>query len=186
MKAIREQFLLRRIRLNGDSDAFAEIYDLYVSELLHFVSHRVSTVDYADEIVSEVFIALWKRLQTDKVKHVRGLLYRIARNKIVDYYRKKERDRSVLLDEEHLEIADSRDFRKIVGVDMEIAQVLEAFERLSCDYRDLLVMKYIDELSVKEIAEALQKTSNAVRIGIHRALSALRTDLKKKYEDKKD
>src|SRR5947207_925005 len=91
MSHLFDQYLLFRIRTKRDPDAFARLYDRYVTSIYRFVLLKVPSKEIAEDLTSEAFLKCLQYLQTQpNVKNIRALLYRIARNLVVDYYRKTE------------------------------------------------------------------------------------------------
>jgi RNA polymerase sigma-70 factor (ECF subfamily) len=88
MNKATEKILLFQIQQKQNSEAYGKLYDAYVRQIYRFVYFKVSTHEEAEDITAEVFLKAWRYLQEKKeVKSFSGLLYRIARNGIVDLYR---------------------------------------------------------------------------------------------------
>jgi len=88
-----EKSLLFKLQTKRDPDAFAALYDTYVERIYRFVFFKVGNQTDTEDIVSETFLKTWNYItshKSEEVKSFSGLLYRIARNCIVDYYRKKQ------------------------------------------------------------------------------------------------
>lgn len=157
----------------GDSDAFSEFYDIYVNKIYRYVYFRVRNEDL-DDVVELVFIKVWKNL--DKYdfeqKTVTSWVFKIAQNVVIDYYRSNKFKEFSDLDVD-LESDDESpvDFTQ-KSLDKE--HFREIIDRLIPQYRDVLVYKYMNELSNSEIAEILEKSEANVRILVHRALKAFK------------
>lgn len=170
----KEKLLLYRIRAKRDAQAFAQIYDLYIEKIYRFTFFKVASEQEAEDISSEVFLKAWNYLISEKpVKNINALLYKIARNQVIDYWRQKKMDLN--LDEafskdKSLEPAAVTELEQ----DADMARVYKALAKLKDEYREVVVMRYLDELDVGEISEVLQKSQNNVRVLIHRSLGALR------------
>jgi RNA polymerase sigma-70 factor (ECF subfamily) len=174
---LRERFWLYRIRTKRDADAFAKVYDLYVSRIYRFVLFKVANEEDAKEIASDVFMKAWEYLAAGKpVRHLSGLLYTIARSATIDHYRKRKLD-TVSLDA-IAEIADQKLTTTSADAREDLSAVLGAVAHLKEEYRDVLLMRHVDGLSADEIGSALGKTSGNVRVLLHRATNALREILK--------
>lgn len=112
-------------------------------------------------------------MTTQRVEHVTALLFKMARNLIVDHYRKSGRTTpltSVVEDS----LADPTSLLEEAQVQEEYAELIKAIKNLKAEYQDVLRMRYLEELSIEEIAAALDKTSNATRVLLHRAKQALK------------
>jgi len=120
----------------------------------------------------------WSFLLDEKggeVRHLSALLYSIARNRVIDHYRSRaNRETLPLADSAEEIIADDRmDLKKIdAGIDAKM--LAKKMRALKDEYREVLVMKYLDELETSEIALVLGKTHGNVRVLLHRATEALR------------
>jgi RNA polymerase sigma-70 factor (ECF subfamily) len=158
---------------------FSKIYDKYVDKIYRFIFLKVSSPEIAEDLTSEVFARGWQAYKEKKrdIENVTAFLYQIARNLIVDHYREKARAQFVSV-ENVQPIADT-------GVNLEEEALLksdfnnvkEALANIREDYREVIVWYYLDELKVPEIAKMLDKSEEAVRVLIHRALNALKDEL---------
>ncbi len=184
MNRIREQFLLHRIRSKQDAKAYAEIYDAYVQRIYRFVYLKVPSKQDAEELTAETFTGAWTYFCGEVVHSAAALLYRIARYRIADFYRSRVMEtKEVSLESAHMEIAGTQDVAKEAGLSQEVDRVRGALKELHLEYAQIITMRYLDEMDIPEIAEALGKTANGVRVTLHRALAALRTHLLLKDRD---
>lgn len=167
----RQKFLLFRVYQFQDTRAYGELYDLYYVKIRRFVFFKLPNGNDADEVASEVFLRGWEYTTSSRVENPSALFYRIAKNLVADYYRK--RNETVSLDDIGDVVGEDRMGEK-VATKMESDQLISQLRMLKEEYRDVLVMKYLDEMSVKEIADALEKTSNNVRVLLFRAKQALK------------
>ena len=118
----------------------------------------------------------------EQIKNPQAFLYQIARNLVIDHYRSKSRKNTISIDfqeqEYNKEIEDQRnDLEKIVFLSLEIEQIRNDLANIRQDYQDVIIWHYLDDLSVQEIAEILNKSEQAVRVMLHRALKALKQQL---------
>ena len=85
MNTLQEKLLVYRLQTHKDTEAFAELYDLYIKRIYRFVFFKVGTHEDAEDIVSETFLRTWNVIsEGGELKSFSGLLYRVARNLIVD------------------------------------------------------------------------------------------------------
>lgn len=156
-----------------DTKAYSELYDFYAARVRRYIFFKVPRSEDADELTADVFLRGWEYATANKVDQAGSFFYRIARNAIADFYRKHH---------EHAELDEAKDVPHAQGETVaeeaakneETSQVLEAMKDLKEEYRDVLMMRFLDEMSVKEIALALDKTSINVRVLLHRAKKALK------------
>lgn len=173
---IKEKFFLFKLRTKKDPEAFGKIYDLYISQIYRFIFFKVSNKEDAEDLTAEVFLRTWQYINemgAETIGNLRAFLYQVARNAVIDYYREKaqkELPASVSLD-----LKDpSQDLgEKFQNVSL-VKETNKALGQLKDEYREVIVLRYIEEMSVGETAKILGKSKGAVRVLLHRALKALR------------
>lgn len=175
---ISEKLLLYRLQSKQDPDAFAELYDLYVKRIYRFVFFKVSGHEEAEDITSDVFLRVWNHLSEGKeIKSFSGLLYRTARNCIIDLYRSKSYQANpLLLSElpEGIEPSDLGEAAEKIVAQGGAEEIIKAIKKLKQEYQEVLTLKYVDELNIAEIAEITGKGNIAVRVTLHRAMKRLK------------
>lgn len=164
-----DQELLIRLQ-EGDEEAFREFYDTNVNVIFKYVLVRVGDNQTAEDITAEVFVKAWRAVGSLKWqgKPLRAWLFRIAYNQIVDTHRKK-RDVLAWLPWRNNAEEDS-ELKRIEDRD----EIREAFATLSYQEQTILHLRFFEGYSLKEIAEFLEKSPNAVRVAQFRALKRLR------------
>lgn len=175
-----EDRLIRRAK-NGEMEPFGQLYDHYIAPIYRFVLVKVTNRHEAEDLTHDVFLSAWQNLKNYKHKGFpfSSWLYQIARNKVIDHYRtKKNHTNFENVDEELLKVADVSEVN--LNTTLELEQVKAAITNLSPEQQDVIIMKFVEDLSNEEIAEALGKTEGAVRLLQHRAVNNLKTLLWKK------
>jgi len=174
-----EKKLVYRVRAHKDADAFGILYDRYVTKIYRFVYLKVSHKEEAEDIVSDVFLKTWNYLtdntrdRTVEVASFSGLIYTIARTSIIDFYRARANRRECTI--EVLEgVADETDLKSEIATRQEIDLILKSLKKMKREYQEVIVLKYIEELSTAEIAEILDKSQVSVRVTVHRAMKILK------------
>ncbi|MEK7086139.1 MAG: sigma-70 family RNA polymerase sigma factor [Patescibacteria group bacterium] len=159
----------------GNQDAFAKLYDIFVDPIYRYVYYRVNAGD-AEDIVETVFLKVWENIRQYKQqkRSFSAWIFRIAHNLIVDHYR-SAKDR--IFEELHPQIPDqSRQHNPIKSaqtiLDNEVLK--KALNNMKHQYREVIIYKFINELSNKEISEILGKSEGSLRILQFRALKALK------------
>lgn len=171
----RSKFLLFRVYKYRDTGAYGELYDFYISRIRRFIVFRVKHIEDAEEIAAEVFLRGWEYATSSVVNNPGALFYKIARNLIADHYRKKKKETSL---EEAAEVPDSVEFAEELAINEEHTALVEQLKTLKEEYRDVLMMRFLEEMSIAEISEALEKTAGSVRVTLHRAKNALKNKTK--------
>jgi len=156
---------------------FSKIYDQYIDKIYRFIFLKVSSQEIAEDLTSETFLKGWKSFQNPRdIENPSAFLYKIARNLVIDHYRQKAQKNTVKV--EDFNIIDTRsnlEENAILTSDLNVA--MKAIENLKDDYQVVIVWRYLDDLSISEVAEMLQKSEQATRVMIHRALKELRKQL---------
>lgn len=166
----RQKFLLFRVYRFRDASAYGQLYDQYFSKIRRYIYFKVPRSEDSDELTAEVFLRGWEYATSSKVDNPGALFYRIARNLIADFYRQREQAES----SDGLELASDQDIEQELAENEQQRHLISLLKKLKEEYRDVLVMRYLDEMSVKEIAAITDKTPNNVRVQLHRAKKALK------------
>ncbi len=175
----REKKLLKSIQ-QGDEKSFAVIYDFYVGKIYKFVFFKTSSKEAAEEIVQDVFLKFWQFINQDdkSIVSISALLYRTARNLIIDHYRQQGKYIETPLEEELLQ--DETDLEKEVDVEYDIKEVIKSLELIPENYQDIIILKFINQMTNREIAEILDKEEGNIRVLAHRALKELKKTIANK------
>ena len=181
-RKLTEKLLVYKVRTKQDPNAFGELYDIYVNKIYRFVYFKISSKEETEDIVSNVFLKVWSYLieHSDKeIESFSGLIYRISRNAIIDFYRERARHQEYSLDNTlNLPYEDPK--YKEIEIGQEIEQLMQVIKKMKQEYQEVLLLKYVDELSTGEIANILDKTKTSVRVTLHRAKKKLSQMVEKK------
>lgn len=157
-------------------DYFIQIYDTYADAIFRFALMKVSDRDIAADLSQEVFMRFWQALRAGTtLRNDRALLYTIARNLIIDWYRKKK--------ESSLDAMQEGGFDPTGGDEVPILEhaqtqeVLKAVQILDEASREAVLLRYVDGFSPAEIGALRNETANAISVRISRALAKVRTHL---------
>lgn len=167
---------------NKDPEAFAKVYDLYIDKIYRFVYFKVSDKELAQDFSSEVFLKTWEYINTGKeIQNLNALLYATARNIVIDHYRRKSLqnislDEAIGHDEEALTVDDAHQLMNKIDV----AQLEKFLLELKDEYREVLLLKYIEDFDTAQIAQIMGKKAGAVRVLLHRATKSLKELLEAK------
>ncbi len=175
MERLKEALLLSRIQ-SGDETAFVETYEFFGPKIYRHALFRTSSPETADDIMSETFVRAWEtmRVKAAEIQHLKAFLYRVADNLIIDHYRRNARAAVAISDEIEETLRAPGDPHKDVDRMLKSERLVQALDRLRPETRDLLVMRYIDDLPIEEIAEMTGKKKNAVYVALHRAVKELK------------
>ena len=152
------------------------MYREYVDLIYRFVFFKVSDRDLAWDITQECFLRMWRQCQDAdiQIKNNKALLYKIARNLVIDYWRQKDQKQTASLESVVDIIKDDTDlFAEQVAQD-EIKKLLRYLDELPAKQKEIMLLRYVDDLSYQEIAEITGKTALVVRVSAHRAIKVLK------------
>ncbi len=158
---------------------FSKIYDLHIEKIYRFVFLKVNSRETAEDITAEVFLRGWESFNNKEknIENHSAFLYQIARNLIIDFYRQKGQIRLVSV-ENCKEIDDPNvDLQEEVALSSDMAEIKQFLDCLKDEYREVIILRYINDLTVFEVAKTLDKSETNVRVILHRALKALRKEM---------
>lgn len=171
--------------MNSIKDEFEKAYKDHSRSILRHAYFRVSNQEIAEDLTQETFFKAWRYIADGKsgeIKNFKAFLYKILNNTIIDFYRTKrdiysledifkENKESDILNLEY-------DKKETIDKELDQEELYKYLSELKDEYREILIMRYIDDLSINEISKVLNKSNGNIRIIIYRALKAL----KNKYE----
>lgn len=160
--------------------AFMEAYDAHADGLFRFLAAKISDREIALDLVQETFTRAWDYcMQGGAVREWKPFLFRTAYNLVVDTYRKKRTvSLDSLIEESGFAIPDRDDVRSIDRA--EAARIRDAIDCLDEMYRDVLLLRYTEDLPPREIARIMGLTENVISVRIHRGIKMLRDHMQPK------
>ena len=172
--------------MNEREVRFLEFYDQNVAKIYRYIYFRVSSEEQAQDLTSEVFLKCWQRMNSRKenIANLRAFFYQVARNSIADFFRQRSHSPLSLSEITENSLADFPEKKSQpldqVSATLEIDLIKKALNKLSGDYQEIIIWRYLDELEISEIAEIMEKKEGAVRTLLSRALAELRKVLEGK------
>lgn len=158
---------------------FSKIYDKYLDKIYRFIYFKVNAKEVAQDLCSETFIRCWNSYTQNKIDNPQAFLYTIARNLVTDHYREKAKIQFVST--ENTVLVDPRpSFEEQIAKDSELEQVKAGLVGLKDDYQNAIIWYYLDDLPIREVAHLLDRSEEATRVLIHRALTSLKQNLEPK------
>jgi len=156
---------------------FIKIYNENIDKVFRFIFLRVDSPEVAQDLTHQAFLKLWQTNNPD-IKNKQAFLFQIARNQLIDYYRKRNSKPLSLdaLEENGIEIP-VNSFQNKIELTFEMEIIKKALNAIKSEYSEVIIWHYIDNLSTKEIADILNKKENNVRVLLHRALETLKTQI---------
>lgn len=175
--------LLERAK-RGDTQAFGQIYDLYADRIFKYIRFKIQALMQAEDILQEVFIRAWRGMPTLKITpemNFQAWMYKIAQNTVNDHLRKIYRSPETQELDENLPVYQSGSFQEELDQKGDLKIIKEAFNLLPAQYKEILELRYIQDLNIDEVCKITGKTNLAVRLAQHRALKQLRKILGEHY-----
>jgi RNA polymerase sigma-70 factor (ECF subfamily) len=165
-------------RAKTDPAAFGELYRRYVDRIYNYIYYRTGSVGDAEDLTGKVFFKAMSHIQS--YKHM-GLpfsawLYRIAHNLVANYHRDRSRKQEISLDDlpgQILPKTESHPETRAVR-SQEVDALLAQIRDLAPNRQELLILKFVDQLSNAEIGQIMRKSEGAIKSLYHRTLLELR------------
>lgn len=161
----------------GDAHAFGELYELHAPVVYRYLYSHLSSQMDAEDITGEVFLKAWQSLPkyTERGVPFLAFLFRVAKNALVDHYRQNSRlEEKDPDDMEGYKADQALEASVVAGDNIEHQNMLRILSKLRPDYRSVLTLRFIGELTPLETAQVMNRSVGAIRVLQHRALAALR------------
>lgn len=160
-------------------ERFLKEYDSHADSIFRFCLFKLSDREEAKDLTQETFTKVWGYMtRGGEVRNIKAFLFQTARNLIIDKYRKKYTDSLEVMQEAGFDPQFEEEVEIEEKIDAEIASQL--LKELSDEYREVVTLRFVEEMTVQEIAEALQENPSNVSVRLHRALNKLRKLYKEK------
>jgi RNA polymerase sigma-70 factor (ECF subfamily) len=157
-----------------DTDAFAQLYDRHVVRIYRHVYYMVNNATTAEDLTAQTFLKAWEAIDRYKERGapIVAWLLRISHNLTVSYLRSK-RDHSEL-DETYLDHKMTRNPEQALEQASDEKSMREAVLKLRDEQRQVIMLRFVEEMDYREVADIIGKSVPAVRVIQHRALGNLR------------
>lgn len=177
---------LARLALKGDQRAFAELVDIYQDKLFHMAYRMLNNRQEAEDVVQDTFLRVYKNLDRfDETMKFSTWIYRIATNLCIDRLRRRKPVYS--LD------AESNEYEGLDGYSMipsdnrtpeselllsDTQRIIhQAIDSLPAKYKSVMVLRYIQDLSLQEVGDILDMPVTTIKTRVHRGREFLRKKL---------
>lgn len=159
---------------DGDKKVISALYERYREGIFRFLYYRVGDVQTAEDLTSEVFLRMIRAIGGYRPRGIAfdAWLFQIARNQAIDYYRKQERQQTVQLEDEMLASNDS--VESLIDGQFSNERLVQALRHLNESQRDVIILRFINEMPINQVAQTLHKSDDSVKALQRRGLIALR------------
>ncbi|MCR2823538.1 RNA polymerase sigma factor [Lederbergia panacisoli] len=159
--------------MSKSDSIISEWFHQYSNDVYDYLVYYTGSID-VDDLVQEVFIKVIKGLKSYKGQSSpKTWIFSIARNVAIDEARKRNRKKNISFDEQMI-IEDGVSPEKILLQNEEKQALYNSIQKLKSNYRDVILLRGIKEMTVAETAEILNWKEEKVRTNYHRALKSLR------------
>jgi RNA polymerase sigma-70 factor (ECF subfamily) len=184
---IEEQTLVRliqRAQQFSDPSAFDGLYLLYADRVFRFLVSRLNDTETAEEITAQVFLRLIEKITQyqiapkDNAAIFTAWLYRMTYNKMIDVLRRQKHHHQVSIQQAEMlpydEVMSERVEERI-----EFEKVMSKLQLLNAQQRQVILLRFVEGLSLAETAQVMQKSEGAIKALQHRSLETLRRHLER-------
>lgn len=166
-------------------EGYEKIYDEFADAIFRYCYLKVSDREKAKDIMQDTFIKVWRHFNNKnnkEIMNIRAFLYKTASNLIIDQYRKENGKKKMTslnnMTDKGFDVA-SHD-HKTVHDNAEINMAMNIVNQLDDKYKEVFIMRYVEDMSPKEIAKIIGRTENATSVRINTAVKKLRNLINQK------
>jgi RNA polymerase sigma-70 factor (ECF subfamily) len=159
--------------MDSIEEKFIQACDANADALFRYSLFKVSDRDLAKDLVQETFLRAWNHVaQGGSVDNFKAFFYRVLGNIIIDQYRKKKAISLDSLTDTGFDIKVDEGGRIADMIDGKMA--LEVIGQIPEKYREVIFMKYVQDMTNQEIAEFLKETENSISVKLHRGIKKIK------------
>jgi len=181
---LEDNQLVRKV-MENDKELYSILVQRYQNRLYPYIFRLTNNREESADILQEVFLKAYKNLKGfNQKKKFSSWIYRIAHNESVNWLKKntKFKKKSIDEDENKIDFADKTDLPSQFSLVREKEELIKKLDQLPIKYKEVLILRYLEEKSYEEIGEIIKKSQNAVGILITRAKKKLKELYNEEYE----
>jgi len=158
----------------GSSEAVGALYSRYHRSIYRYFYYRTGDPKVAEDLTSDVFLRMVEALRGWRIDGapIQAWLFHVARNLVIDYYRRNNPHPVVAINE-NLD-GEDQDVDRAVDRRLSTDELVRALSKLDSLQRDVLLLRFIEGMPIAETAQVLHKSIDATKGLQRRALIALR------------
>ncbi len=166
-------------RAKENPEAFGALYERYVKRIYNYIYYRTSNHHDAEDLTARTFLRALKSLRRykDRGAPYSAYLYRIAHNLVANWYRSHSRKPTVSIEQVPNLIQEREGPTTQVERLEDQEMLLQIVRQLAPDRQQLLVLKFVDQMTNAEIGAVMERTEGAIKSLYHRTLVELRETL---------
>ena len=162
---------------------FLKAFEEYSDALFRHASLRIGDREKAIDLVHDAFTKVWTYVRNGHaIDSYRPFLYKVLNNLIIDEYRRaKEASLDALLEQEGIDEGSfpelSESTVEALAATIDGRQAFALLETLPDEYREVIILRFVDQLGPREISMLIEETENTISVRIHRGLKLLRSKI---------
>lgn len=159
-----------------NKEFFESLFNEYSDVIYRLCLFKTSSTSVAHDLTQETFLRLWKTISSEKeIEKPKQYIYQIARNLIVDYYKRHKTLSLETLQEDGFEPASKDNSPETLA---EVSILKEVIDTMEPEYRDVMYLRFIEDMKVQDIADVLKISDNLVSVRISRGKGKLKSKFK--------
>ncbi len=177
LQELADEALIKRAK-QGGHQAFGVLYERYIDAIFRFIRSRVGDTQTAEDLTEATFLRALEAIDRYREKGLKysAYLYQVARNLITDHYRQAEEN--IPLESEVYALVSPESTDDEIARREQVQGLRLALGNLPEEYREVIRLRVLLEIPTVEAAQWMQRSEGATRVLLHRALRALRRELK--------
>lgn len=168
--------------MNFDEGALGELYDRYEAKIYSYIYRRTGEPALAEDLTAQVFLKMLEAIRKNTAwqSSFSGWLYRIAHNLVIDYYRRRDRQQQVSIDDMVIP-SDGDSPLRFAELRLDAERLRSAIRSLTDEQAEVLSLRFFEGYSINEVATMMEKTDGAIKALQYRAVATLRHILEKEH-----
>lgn len=151
---------------------FFDAYAMYADAIFRYCYFKTGEREVAKDIAQDIFVKTWEYLiKGGNIENMKAYLYKVAHNAVIDFWRKSK---SIPDSDLNPLVFENAEASEKTETQAEYSVFLSMLKKISEEDRDLIVMRYVEDMTPGEIAQILGVKENTVSVRITRAVSRLR------------
>lgn len=157
---------------SGDHGAVTQIYERYAPAIYRYIYFRVGEAELAEDLQAEVFLRMLEGIQRyeDRGWPISAWLYRIAHDRTVDTIRRRRKRHHIPFESWE---GSCEGPEQVTIVQLEHEELRRTLEHLTAEQRKVIMLRFMADMSVQEVAQTLGRTEGSVKALQHRGLQSL-------------